>query len=63
MIRTLAVITVMGFVLAFGCLASAFAIAGGPFSIDDKWNFHRTSFIDAAPGGALPSGLDVSLSL
>ena len=63
MIRTLAIITVMGFVLAFGCLASAFAIAGGPFSIDDKWNFHRASFIEAAPDNALPNGLDVSLGL
>jgi hypothetical protein len=63
MIRTLALITILGFIMAFGCLASAFAIAGGPFSIDDTWTFHRASFIDAAPDRPLPSGLDVSLSL
>jgi hypothetical protein len=62
-IRTLAIIAVMGFVMAFGCLASAFAIAGGPFSIDDNFNFHRASFIDVAPDKDLPRGLDVSLSL
>ena len=41
MIRTLALIAVVSFVLAIGCLAAAFAIAGGPFSIDDGWRFHR----------------------
>ncbi len=43
MIRTLATIAVLGFVLAVGCLAGAFAIAGGPFSIDDGWRFHRAA--------------------
>jgi len=41
MIRTLATIAGLAFVLAIGCLAAAFAIAGGPFSIDDDWRFHR----------------------
>jgi len=41
MIRTLALIAVVGFVLSVTCLATAFAIAGGPFSIDDGWRFHR----------------------
>ncbi|HZK99363.1 MAG TPA: hypothetical protein VFC47_05650 [Caulobacteraceae bacterium] len=41
MIRTLAIIALVGFVLSVTCLASAFAIAGGPFSIDDGWRFHR----------------------
>ena len=41
MIRTLALIAAVGFVLAVACLAGAFAIAGGPFSIDDGWQFHR----------------------
>jgi hypothetical protein len=41
MIRTLATIAALAFVLAIGCLAGAFAIAGGPFTIDDDWRFHR----------------------
>ncbi len=41
MIRTLATIAALSFILAIACLASAFAIAGGPFSIDDNWRFHR----------------------
>ncbi len=44
MIRTLAIIAVVGFVLAVACLAGAFAIAGGPFSIDDGWRFHRETW-------------------
>lgn len=41
MIRTLALIAAVSFVLAIGCLAAAFAITGGPFSIDDGWRFQR----------------------
>jgi hypothetical protein len=41
MIRTLATVAALAFVLAIGCLAGAFAIAGGPFTIDDDWHFHR----------------------
>jgi len=44
MIRTLAIIAAVGFVLAVACLAGAFAIAGGPFSIDDGWRFHRETW-------------------
>jgi hypothetical protein len=43
MIRTLATIAALAFVLAVACLAGAFAIAGGPFTIDDEWRFHRAS--------------------
>jgi hypothetical protein len=43
MIRTLATIAALAFVLAVACLAGAFAIAGGPFTIDDDWHFHRSS--------------------
>ena len=41
MIRTLATIAGLSFILAVACMAGAFAIAGGPFSIDDAWRFHR----------------------
>jgi hypothetical protein len=41
MIRTLAIIAVVSFVMAVACLAAAFAITGGPFSIDDNLRFHR----------------------
>ncbi len=41
MIRTLATIAGISFILAVACMAGAFAIAGGPFSIDDAWRFHR----------------------
>ncbi len=40
MIRTLAIITVVGFFLSIGCLIASFAIAGGPFYIDDDFRFH-----------------------
>lgn len=40
MIRTLAVIALVSFVLAVGCLAGALAVAGGPFTIDDDLRFH-----------------------
>jgi len=35
MIRTLALVAAVGFVLCVGCVAAAFAIAGGPFAIRD----------------------------
>ncbi|MDB5484076.1 MAG: hypothetical protein JWO83_5129 [Caulobacteraceae bacterium] len=41
MIRTLVILAVVSFVLSIGCLAAAFAIAGGPFTIDDGWRFHH----------------------
>ncbi len=44
MTRTLVLITVIGFVLAVACFASALAIVGGPFSIDDGWRFHRETW-------------------
>ncbi len=43
MIRTLATIAGISFILAVACMAGAFAIAGGPFYIDDAWRFHRDS--------------------
>ena len=44
MIRTLTIIAAVSFILAIGCLASAFAIAGGPFYIDDDWRFHHSAW-------------------
>jgi hypothetical protein len=48
MIRTLALVAAVGFVLCIGCVAAAFAIAGGPFGIRDwamvhssDWGSHR----------------------
>ena len=41
MIRTLVILAVVSFVLSIGCLAAAFAIAGGPFTIDDDLRYHR----------------------
>ena len=35
MIRTLTLVAIVGFVLCIGCIASAVAIAGGPFAIRD----------------------------
>ena len=55
MIRTLVILAVVSFALSIGCLAAAFAIAGGPFYIDDSWRFHRSNLdIDISanfPGG------------
>lgn len=47
MIRTLSFIAVVSFVLAIICIASATAIVGGPFLIDDAGRFHRTTWDDA----------------
>ena len=44
MIRTLSLIAIVGFILSVGCLAGAFALTGGPFSIDDNFHFHRGSW-------------------
>ncbi|HLZ83395.1 MAG TPA: hypothetical protein VKQ54_07480 [Caulobacteraceae bacterium] len=41
MIRTLVILAVVSFMLSIGCIAAAFAIAGGPFNIDDGWRYHR----------------------
>jgi hypothetical protein len=61
MIRTLAIIAAVGFVLAVSCLAGAFAIAGGPFSIDDGWRFHRGSWSGetATPAGVRAPGREI----
>jgi hypothetical protein len=40
-IRTLLLVAAVSFGLAIGFFAGAFAIAGGPFSIDDGWRFRR----------------------
>jgi len=53
MIRVLAIIAAVSFVLSVVCLGSALAIAGGPFYIDDHMTFHR---------GAWPSEVTVSLA-
>ena len=44
MIRTLVILAVVSFVLSIGCLAGAFAIAGGPFYIDPDLRFHHDTW-------------------
>jgi len=46
MIRTLVIIAAVSFTLCIGCIAGAFAVAGGPFSIDDHWRYHHGSWLD-----------------
>ena len=46
MIRTLIIIAAVSFALSIGCIAGAFAVAGGPFSIDDHWRFHHGGWLD-----------------
>ena len=46
MIRTLIIIAAVSFTLCVACLAGSFAIAGGPFFIDDHWRFHHTTWSD-----------------
>ncbi len=41
MTRTLGLIALVSFVLALACFAGAFAIVGGPFSLDDGWRIER----------------------
>ncbi len=50
MIRVLVIVAVVSFVLAVGCLGGAFALVGGPFSIDDHMRFHRDEVSASAPG-------------
>jgi hypothetical protein len=57
-IRTLVILAVVSFVLSIGCLAAAFAIAGGPFTIDDGWRFHHGTWdIDISANAAAPGEL------
>ena len=44
MIRILAIIAAVSFVLAVVCLGSALALTGGPFYIDEHMTFHRGSW-------------------
>ncbi len=44
MVRTLLLIAAVSFILCLTCLATAFAIVGGPFNIDDNGGFHRVSW-------------------
>jgi hypothetical protein len=44
MIRTLALVAAVGFVLCIGCVAAAFAIAGGPFAIRDWAMVHSSEW-------------------
>lgn len=46
MIRTLLLIAAVSFFLTIGFFAGAVAVAGGPFSIDDGWRFHREMLSD-----------------
>jgi hypothetical protein len=43
-IRTLVILAIVSFLLSVGCLAGAFAIAGGPFYIDPGFQFHRDTW-------------------
>jgi hypothetical protein len=43
MIRTLATLAGLSFILAVACFAGAVAIAGGPFNIDENLRFHRVA--------------------
>jgi hypothetical protein len=57
-IRTLVILAVVSFVLSIGCLAAAFAIAGGPFTIDDGWRFHHGTWdIDISANAPAPGEL------
>lgn len=44
MIRTLVLVAIVGFVLSIGCIAAAFAIAGGPFGIRDWMMVHSSEW-------------------
>ena len=58
MIRTLIILAVVSFVLSIGCLAAAFAIAGGPFYVDDDWRFHHGAWdIDLSANDSGPGAL------
>ncbi len=58
MIRTLVILAIVSFLLSIGCLAAAFAIAGGPFNIDDSWRFHRGTWdIDISANDLNNTGL------
>ena len=46
MIRTLIIIAAVSFTLCVASLAGAFALAGGPFFIDDHWRFHHSTWSD-----------------
>jgi len=46
MIRTLAILAAVSFVLAVVCFAAAFAIVGGPFYIDEDGQFHRAGWTE-----------------
>ena len=48
MIRTLVILTGVGFIVALACFAAAFAIVGGPFYIDDSGRFHREMWTDVS---------------
>jgi len=69
MIRTLAVMAAISFVLSLVCLSAAFTIAGGPFTIDDGWRFRRgewnidLSTADDAPGAKTVRGQIVQMTV
>ena len=52
MIRTLAIITAVGFVLAIICFSGAVAVAGGPFWIGEGWRFHRSTWTETPAAAA-----------
>jgi hypothetical protein len=54
MIRTLALVAAVGFVLSLTCLTAAFAIAGGPFHIDHDLRFHRSGWSDGEAAAGDP---------
>jgi hypothetical protein len=58
MIRTLLTIAAVSFVLFIGCVAGAFALAGGPFSIEGpdssspQWRMQHEGWPISLPGDA-----------
>ena len=63
MIRTLLLVSAVSFVLAIGFFAGAFAVAGGPFNIDDHWNFHLSDWSSDEVDHHPPTVTKVSLDL
>jgi hypothetical protein len=64
MIRTLLLVSAVSFVLAIGFFAGAFAVAGGPFSIDQAWRFHpenwRVSEVEHRPPTVTKASVDLN---
>jgi hypothetical protein len=62
-IRTLLLVAAVSFVLAVGFFAGAFAVAGGPFSIDDGWHVHLSDWSLPEVERKPPTATRVSIDL